>query len=261
MATTAAQLIANRNNAVKSTGPITLVGKRTVGKNAIKHGIFAKELVLPHEDPEAYNELLNQLETELQPQGILEQVLVERIAVAIWRQKRLVRAEAAYLVAEQSEQKIAAEVSQFLGFSQPVSAAELSGIGDGIDSWCVDVLEEIQCIGSATWPAIEDFKTDYPLLFAYLTHQAETHQQSLDDYLLVNKSPHVYSKELARYCRRQLKLIQRNALVLEVAEMVKGQRAILKENLRESLARYQMVLDNQLYKAVKVLIDLKGLMN
>lgn len=79
MTTSVAKIAANRNNAAKSTGPLTVVGKRAVGRNAIKHGIFAKELVLPHEDPEAYQDLLNQLGDELQPQGVIEQVLVERI--------------------------------------------------------------------------------------------------------------------------------------------------------------------------------------
>ncbi|MEY4211467.1 MAG: hypothetical protein RLZ92_1848 [Pseudomonadota bacterium] len=257
MTTSTAQYSANRRNAQKSTGPLTVVGKQTVSRNPIKHGIFAKDLVLPHEDPEAYYELLRQLETELQPRGILEQVLVERIAVAIWRQKRLIRAEAAYLAAEQSEQKIAAAVSQVLGFSQPVSTAELSGMRNGVVSWCKGILDEIQSIQSEEWPTFADLKIRFPLLFAYLSNQAETDPHGLEAYLLSIESPGVYLSELTRYCHRQLKLAERNALVLEVAEMVKSQRAILKENMRESLARYQMVLDNQLYKAVRALMELR----
>jgi hypothetical protein len=37
---------ANRRNALRSTGPKTERGKRTVARNAIKHGILAREVVI-----------------------------------------------------------------------------------------------------------------------------------------------------------------------------------------------------------------------
>ena len=39
------QLAANRRNAQSSTGPRTPHGKHTVARNAISHGIFARDLV------------------------------------------------------------------------------------------------------------------------------------------------------------------------------------------------------------------------
>ena len=41
---------ANRRNASKSTGPRTEIGKRTVARNALKHGFFSKWLLIPHPD-------------------------------------------------------------------------------------------------------------------------------------------------------------------------------------------------------------------
>ena len=44
MATTA-QILANRNNSRKSTGPKTDEGKAAVSQNAVKHGIFAESVI------------------------------------------------------------------------------------------------------------------------------------------------------------------------------------------------------------------------
>ena len=44
-----AQLAANRRNAQKSTGPRTAEGKKRASLNALKHGMTAKTVVLPHE--------------------------------------------------------------------------------------------------------------------------------------------------------------------------------------------------------------------
>jgi hypothetical protein len=97
MTTSSAQISANQSNAQKSTSPITEIGKSQVANNAIKHGLFSKNLILADEDPFEYQTLLDQLQSELIPHGILEQTLIERIAVSLWRQKRLVRAETAYI--------------------------------------------------------------------------------------------------------------------------------------------------------------------
>ena len=41
MSVSAVQLVANQNNAKKSTGPVTVQGKQTVSNNALKHGVFS----------------------------------------------------------------------------------------------------------------------------------------------------------------------------------------------------------------------------
>ena len=40
--TTEAQIAANRVNATKSTGPLTLAGKAVVGLNGMKHGLLSR---------------------------------------------------------------------------------------------------------------------------------------------------------------------------------------------------------------------------
>ena len=46
-----AQIVANRLNAQKSTGPRTAEGKAVVSQNAVKHGLLARQAVIVGEDP------------------------------------------------------------------------------------------------------------------------------------------------------------------------------------------------------------------
>lgn len=88
---------ANIQNAQLSTGPASPEGKAVVSRNAVKHGIFAKDLVINagdgREDALEYQELLTELKRDLAPVGRMEMMLVEKIAVNYWRLRRLVRYE------------------------------------------------------------------------------------------------------------------------------------------------------------------------
>ncbi|MGH8579393.1 MAG: hypothetical protein ACREVK_04440, partial [Gammaproteobacteria bacterium] len=64
-----------------------------MASNAVKHGLFARQLILNDEDPTEYQALVDGLQAALSPVGTLEYALVERIAITLWRQRRLVRAE------------------------------------------------------------------------------------------------------------------------------------------------------------------------
>jgi len=88
---------ANRRNALRSTGPTTDKGKTASSRNAIKHGLLAREVVITAGDGEEnakdFHVLLRQLWTNLQPIGTIEELLVERVAICWWRLARVVRAE------------------------------------------------------------------------------------------------------------------------------------------------------------------------
>jgi hypothetical protein len=45
--TTAPRIEANRRNALRSTGPKTEEGKSTAARNARKHGILSREVLMP----------------------------------------------------------------------------------------------------------------------------------------------------------------------------------------------------------------------
>src|SRR5215217_6156838 len=91
---------ANRQNALKSTGPKTPDGKAAVRLNALRHGLLSEEILLPGEDEEALRELTERLRAELQPVGELEGLLVDRITSLLWRLRRLARVEAGVYLQE-----------------------------------------------------------------------------------------------------------------------------------------------------------------
>lgn len=97
MATSKIKQEASRHNGALSRGPKTPAGKADSSRNAVVHGILSRELILPSESADEYQALLGSLLLEMRPVGTLEQALVERIAVALWRQRRLVRAETAQI--------------------------------------------------------------------------------------------------------------------------------------------------------------------
>lgn len=65
--------------------------------NALKHGLYARTVVLPGEDREAYDELLANLRKDLGPVGQLEDGLVARAADLWWRLGRTAAIEAGLL--------------------------------------------------------------------------------------------------------------------------------------------------------------------
>jgi hypothetical protein len=80
-------MTANKTN--KSTGPITQAGKARASKNATKHGLLAKDLIITGERRQDYNQLINGLIESHQPANLAEQLLVEKMAVTLWKQRRL----------------------------------------------------------------------------------------------------------------------------------------------------------------------------
>lgn len=95
------KLKANRRNGQRSTGPKTQMGKSRSRTNAIKHGILAGALLIKEglgaEDAAEFEGVLDSLHADLDPVGALEMMLVEKIAVCFWRQKRALRCEAGFI--------------------------------------------------------------------------------------------------------------------------------------------------------------------
>src|SRR5271163_1414051 len=79
------QIAANGVNARKSTGPRTPEGKTKVSINAVKHGLTARDLILPGENPDDLDLFYADFLTALAPQGPIENFLAEKIASDAWR--------------------------------------------------------------------------------------------------------------------------------------------------------------------------------
>jgi hypothetical protein len=91
------QKAANQANARRSTGPQTPEGKAVTRLNALRHGLLARDVVLPGEDADAFEDLWNQVRAHFSPTGPIEELLSERVVNTIWRLRRLARAETALL--------------------------------------------------------------------------------------------------------------------------------------------------------------------
>jgi hypothetical protein len=98
MTTTNARALASRRNGARSRGPKTPAGRLRAARNALKHGLCARKLVLlVDEDSAAFGAFEAAVRAELAPVGALQADLVARIVVAAWRARRADRLEAALL--------------------------------------------------------------------------------------------------------------------------------------------------------------------
>jgi hypothetical protein len=88
---TEAQILANRRNAQKSTGPRTGEGKAAVSQNAVKHGLLARHDVITSESQADFDHHRNQILDELDPVSPMESILAERVVTLSWRLKRTAR--------------------------------------------------------------------------------------------------------------------------------------------------------------------------
>jgi len=98
------QIQASRANGAKSRGPVGFQGKRTSSRNSLRHGMLARTVVLEGESKDRFNELCKSLTDELEPRTAIENLLVQKMAVAHWRQMRFWNIEKAAMDHEVGKQ-------------------------------------------------------------------------------------------------------------------------------------------------------------
>ena len=86
-----AQIIANRQNAARSTGPTSPAGKAASSRNATRHGLTGVFHVLPHENSVGFEQLADAVREEFQPEGDSENFLVDLMIQARCKLVRLER--------------------------------------------------------------------------------------------------------------------------------------------------------------------------
>ena len=91
--TSSKQAEANRLNARKSTGPRTPDGKRKSSKNALKHGMTSKDVVLPNEDPAEFKARLDHWNSFYIPACPAEAAMIEQAVNAKRKHDRINRVE------------------------------------------------------------------------------------------------------------------------------------------------------------------------
>jgi hypothetical protein len=89
------KLAANRANAREhSAGPKTAAGKAKSSRNSYKHGLCSQHLLRPGpqeaQDREAYEQLATSVRNHYQPEGAIEEFLVEKIVTEMVRYARII---------------------------------------------------------------------------------------------------------------------------------------------------------------------------
>ena len=84
----APQILANRLNAQRSTGPVTPEGKARVSQNATKLGLFSTSNFVRPDEQEMFDDFSRGYTAELSPDTPLEQTLTREIIHAAWRLRR-----------------------------------------------------------------------------------------------------------------------------------------------------------------------------
>lgn len=100
----------------RCTGPRTEEGKAVSGRNAIRHGLTAKQFLVPGECAEEFNEFSEELIAGLAPVGAVEHMLAERIVLSSWRARRAARFDAAQVAHDvEVARKVALPGQQAIG--------------------------------------------------------------------------------------------------------------------------------------------------
>jgi hypothetical protein len=84
----------------RSGGPKSKRGKKAVAQNALKMGVYSREIVLPGEDKKVYQQLVSRYMTEFKPVDMAETTMVNSLANLTWKKMRLDHYEQNSLMAE-----------------------------------------------------------------------------------------------------------------------------------------------------------------
>jgi hypothetical protein len=92
--TSTARAAANAANASLSTGPRTDEGKARSSRNAVKHGLTSRQLVIAPGQEDEFAELHDSLLAQLAPEGAIEMSLFNLLLHAAWNLQRFRTLEA-----------------------------------------------------------------------------------------------------------------------------------------------------------------------
>lgn len=226
------QLAANRRNAQRSTGPRTAAGKAVSRWNALKHGVLAQAIIPPalepHESRAAFDQLLETLRQELAPATALEELLVERIATSYWRLGRVLRAESGEIAQrlDSAEADLEKAKQRSRMFPDPF-AAEVVSAEEHLE-------QRIQDITGA--------KGNARRLRNLLAAEDQRWQSASDDEVQAAAAQELAALEQQRAQNRAQEL-----------DLILAQRSIPSPVNMAVMARYESMLERQIYQALQAL--------
>jgi hypothetical protein len=264
MAASPKKITANRQNASRSTGPSTTAGKAKSSRNALKHGILSKHLLVEGEDPAEYQALLQGLMDDEQPRTTLEMLQVEQIAQCFWRRSRLVQAESAAIALHRAANDTRIMLNEVVGIGESVKFKDehLEPMDDQDlrhYATCLNIFDEMHTLKGYPEDEVELKKTT-PVYHSYLVQQAQKQGVGLYRYLMLRTrlAEDQFAVSIKHCIAEDKKVFAEKILAYEKREKItflrerhQEMKAIPLET--ELYARYQAANDNSLEKAVRSL--------
>ena len=220
-------------------------------RNAIRHGLRSDRHLLDGEDPNEFNVLQSEMIAALAPVGALELSLAERIVLAIWRQRRLSRAETAAIALERRPADLVDGLRMRTPYGERdgISKDCLEPFDEELAAWCRSVFEEGLAFEGQT---LTELQNHAPKVWAHLAECAEEDRETPAEYISgFSNGLGEYLSSLSDWCRQQLRAADKRPEQLRIVEHLREQRLVLPLKQLEVFARYQTTLDNQLYKALR----------
>ena len=253
---TEAQIRANQENAQKSTGPTSIEGKKKSSLNAVTHGIFSNIAILPGEDESFVQNLREDILATYQPQDTMEWCLVDRIYIAMLRQVRLCQAEAAKLRVSMRPEILAESLSQVLRHST-IRRFKADDLSDGMESnyqYYLKVIEELKPYAlTDNMPSLGLIERSLPKTFVLLKDKANDYQMSWEkfreDLNQIMKALREIKKEATNYVASSQDIHEAHGLLEDMKIIHRIPHGVDITLMK----RYQVQLDNDLYRAMKVL--------
>lgn len=262
--TTRAQIAANKQNAQKSTGPKTAEGKDRVRWNCLQHGLLSTAaLVTRGDQPEGAEPLISLIQVlraQYLPHGVIEEMLVERIATSYWRLRRCHEAEVGEITLQSgnalADRKAEREKALYQSFTGEVSTLKPFWLFRETEVGLAKLIEMLKLaenelieqgeIGETTECIIRKWfdGTDLP---QSLFEQGKTKAQKLR-LLRRNVLPPF---EERRQNQEDVERLGDHAF-LKASRVPTGIRADL-------LQRYESMIERQLYRAIRELERLQGI--
>src|SRR5215472_13683497 len=247
---------ANRRNAQRSTGPRSEAGKAVSRLNAMKHGLLARGVVIAvgdyQEDGEEYAGLLDELTEQLQPEGIIEALEVQKIALAYWRKARAVRCEHGAIRARTGDMRLREERKRQEAIDNALNFGwSLERTAGGLQ-WLIEFLENVKqevLHGQVQRESLDWLSEHFPDEF------------SIPDNVAVNAEglvvgPPQYLHELAIRIPRKLQGLYPLRKTAAQAEELQLESKILAAAIPpgavvDKLARYETSIERELDRALE----------
>ncbi len=249
-----AQIKANRQNAKRSTGPTSTTGKLKVSQNAITHGIFAASPLLAHENAKEFEALCLSVADVYPPADAIAASLVERIILAIWRQKRLRIAEAAKLAMSTSPEMMIREINDLLdlSLSQRLDANSISEAQEQTFIYCKELLAEFKGLDIQALPAnLARVLDKIPKIYGRLKKDLQDYDTTVD-VLMASPEKIIESVEKTKkYTSKYLLDNEINHRAYNIAQQMKLAKLIPEGKSVDFLSKYQVQLDTDLYRAIE----------